>query len=179
MDYYKEIKTKLINNEIYKKAKDYSKNKKDLETYYNVGKLLVEAGKNYGENIIKQYSIKLVKDIDKKYNERTLRRIRQFYLVFANEKWSPLATKLSWSHYCELLSIKDKNKIIYYIELSINQNLSKRELRNKIKNNEYERLPQETKNKLITKEENKIEDFLKNPILIKNSHNYQKISEKY
>ena len=43
MNYYNEIKTELLNNEIYKKAKDYSKNKSDLETYYNVGKLLIEA----------------------------------------------------------------------------------------------------------------------------------------
>ena len=43
MDYYNEIKNELINNEVYKKAKDYSKNRNELETYYRVGKLLVEA----------------------------------------------------------------------------------------------------------------------------------------
>lgn len=43
MDYYKEIKNELINNEIYKKVKDYSKNRSDLGTYYNVGRLLIEA----------------------------------------------------------------------------------------------------------------------------------------
>ncbi len=60
MNYYDEIKEQLINNEVYKKVKDYSKNKSDLNTYFEVGKLLVAAGKHYGEGIIKQYSIKLI-----------------------------------------------------------------------------------------------------------------------
>ena len=59
MNYYNEIREYIINNEITKKVKDYSKNKRDLNTYYNVGKLLVEAGKHYGEGIIKEYSKKL------------------------------------------------------------------------------------------------------------------------
>ena len=59
MNYYKEIKNELVNNEIYKRAKDYSKNKSDLSTYYNVGKLLYKAGKHYKEGIIKNYSRKL------------------------------------------------------------------------------------------------------------------------
>ena len=59
MNYYNEIKQELINNEMYKKVKDYSKNKRDLTTYYNVGKMLAEAGKHYGERIIREYSKKL------------------------------------------------------------------------------------------------------------------------
>ena len=112
MNYYYEIKTELLNNEIYKKAKDYSKNKSDLETYYNVGKLLSEAGKHYGENIIQKYSDKLVIEVGKKYNKRTLFRMKQFYEMFKNKKVSPLATKLTWSHYVELLPLKDINKIL-------------------------------------------------------------------
>jgi len=42
MDYYNEIKNELTNNEIYKKVKDYSKNRSDLNAYYIVGKLLIE-----------------------------------------------------------------------------------------------------------------------------------------
>ena len=61
MDYYKEIKGLLINNEVYKTIKDYSKNKSDLDTYYNVGKILSEAGSKYGEDIIGEYSRKLQK----------------------------------------------------------------------------------------------------------------------
>ncbi|MDD5979898.1 MAG: PDDEXK nuclease domain-containing protein [bacterium] len=178
MNYYNEIKKKLINNEVYKKVKDYSKNKSDLTTYYNVGKLLYEAGNKYGECIIKEYSNKLIIDVGKKYNERTLRRMRQFFKMFNNEKWSPLATKLTWSHYTELLPIKDKNKLLYYLNISINQNLSRNDLRNRIKTNEYERLDETTKQKLIKKDKEEVQDFIKNPIIIKNSTAYDEISEK-
>ena len=67
-------------------------------------------------------------------NERTLRRIRQYYRTFKDEKWSPLATKLSWSHYTELLSIKDEDKLRYYINITLERNLSKRELKEIIRN---------------------------------------------
>ena len=66
MNYYSKIKEQIINNEITKKIKDYSKNKSDLTTYYNIGKLLSEAGKHYGEGIIKKYSEKLKIDVGKK-----------------------------------------------------------------------------------------------------------------
>ena len=155
MNYYNEIKNELINNDIYKKVKDYSKNKNDLTTYYNVGKLLIEAQggeerAKYGDNLIKEYSKRLISDVNKQYNARTLRRMRQFYIIFKDINWSPLATNLTWSHCCEVLSLKDINKIYYYLNITINYNLSKRELRNKIKLNEYERLDAETKIKLIT-----------------------------
>ena len=81
----------------------------------------------------------------KKYNRRTRFRMKQFYIVFSNEKVSPLGTQLTWSHCRALLSIKDYDKINYYINLTINNNLSKRELEEKIKHNEYERLSDETK----------------------------------
>ena len=175
--YYEEIKNELINNEINKKVKDYSKNKSDLDTYYNVGKKLAEAGKHYGEGIIKEYSNKLKKEIGQKYDERTLRRIRQFYYVFS-ENWSTVSTSLSWSHYTELLSLNDINKINYYIKITEELNLSVRELRTKIKSNEYERLPDKTKDKLVNKEEKEIEDFIKNPIVIHNPSNIEVLKEK-
>ena len=178
INYYDEIKNKLIDNEIYNRVKDYSKERNKVITYFEVGKLLDEAGKHYGENIIKEYSLKLINEVGKKFNERTLRRIRQYYRVFCNKKWSPMATKLSWSHYTELLSIKDERKLNYYINISIKNSLSKRQLREKIKTNEYERLDEETKSKLINNEEYYVTDFVKNPILIKNNFNYKEISEK-
>ena len=178
MNYYSEIKNELINNEITKKVKDYSKNRSDLTTYYNVGKLLSEAGKHYGESIIKEYSKRLTEELNKKYNERTLRRMRQFYLTFSQINWSPLATNLSWSHYSELLPLKDINKILYYTQMCIMYNLSKRQLRERIKNNEYERLDDKTKEKLITQKETAVVDFIKNPIVIKNNTNKEIISEK-
>ena len=178
MNYYKEIKQELINNEITKRVKDYSKNRSDLNAYYNVGKLLSEAGKHYGEGVIKEYSIKLVVEVGKKYNERTLRRFKQFYETINNQKWSTMSTELTWSHYVELLSIENVNEINYYVQISLTQNLSVRQLRERIKNKEYERLDNKTKEKLISNEEPKINDFIKNPILIKNSYDYKAISEK-
>ena len=178
MNYYNEIKNEIINNEITKKIKDNSKNRSDLNTYYNVGKLLFDAGKHYGEGIIKEYSKKLKVDVGKQYTERTLRRFKQFYNLYVEAKWSTLSTKLSWSHYVELLKFEDINEINYYIKLVEEQNLSIRELRTKIKNNEYERLDENTKLKLANKEDTEIVDLVKNPIIINNKSNYEIISEK-
>lgn len=178
MNYYEEIKRKLINNEVYKRVKDYSKNRSDLNTYYMVGKLLSEAGKSYGEGIIENYSDKLLIDVGKTYTKRTLFRIRQFYLMFSEEKVSTLSTLLSWSHYVELLKINDVNKVKYYIKIAEEQNLSVRKLREKIKNKEYERLDEEAKHKLIENKETSCYDFIKNPIIIKNKYNTNEITEK-
>lgn len=178
MNYYEEIKNKLINNEIYKRVKDYSKERNTVNTYFEIGKLLNEAGGKYGDNIIEEYSKKLVVEVGKKYNRRTLFRMKQFYNMFSDEKVSPLATQLTWSHYSELLSIKDENKLLYYINIASERNLSKRELREKIKNEEYERLPTETKNKLILNNEIEIKDLVPNPILIKNNKNKEIVTER-
>ncbi len=137
MNYYSEIKKELIDNEVFKKIKDYSKNKYELERYYNVGKLLVEAQggearAKYGDGLIKEYSKKLTMELGKGYTPSVLKRMRQFYLII--EKGATLS-HLSWSHYKELLKFNNLNMINYYIKISINQNLSVRELRSKIKNN--------------------------------------------
>ena len=68
MNYYNEIKEKLIKSEIYDRVKDYSKDKNKVKVYFETGKLLHEAGKEYGKNIIKQYSEKLMVDVGRKYN---------------------------------------------------------------------------------------------------------------
>ncbi len=171
MNYYDEIKNILISNEAYKQVKDYYKNRNDLMSYYNVGKLLLKAGNKYGESIIKNYSIKLTKELGKGYSWRNLYNMKTFYSLFKNEEiLQTLSAKLAWSHFCELFKFEDVNKINYYISISINQNLSVRELRRRIKSKEYERLSDETKNKLINKENISIKDNLLNPIII-NSNN--------
>lgn len=297
MNYYSEIKTKLLNNEIYEKVKDYSKERHRVLTYFEIGRLLHEAGKHYGESIIKKYSERLSKELNSKYNERTLERMRQFYVVFSNSKWfpiesqiflatnfnrentlnkgditiydhkssslatilnnnqkstqfatnsslatlfesentlnkgyftnkeqktstlatllnnnsktspaatnlslatdlnsknainkdslnivevetHPLATILTWSHYIELLAIKDINEIQYYVNICVQQRLTRNALRKKIKSKEYQRLPIKTRNKLIAKENLSIKDYVPNPILIKNTSNTDVINEK-
>ena len=69
MNYYESIKQEFINNEINRKVKNYSINKSDLNTYYNVGKMLIEAqgGESrakYGNGLIKEYSKRLIKEVD-------------------------------------------------------------------------------------------------------------------
>ena len=106
MNYYEEIKEKLIDNEITKRIKDYSKNKSDLDTYYNVGKLLSEAGKHYGEGIIKEYSKRLTNELGRKYSVRYLYDMKKLYLF---SKVHPLDAQLSISHYRILFTLKNKN----------------------------------------------------------------------
>ena len=184
MNYYNEIKNELINNEVYKRAKDYSQYKIDLTTYYYVGKLLIEAQggldrNEYGNKLIKEYSKQLTEELGKGYSWRNLYNMRLFYIKFKEEHiLQTVSAKLTWSHYTELLNIEDTNKLNYYINITEEYNLSVRELRSKIKNNEYERLSEDTKLKLVNKEENNIKDFIKNPILINNKYNYTEISEK-
>ena len=178
MNYYNEIKNELINNEITKKVKDYSKNKSDITTYYNVGKLLSEAGKHYGEGIIKEYSKRLTNELNTKYSIRVLYKMLKFYNFMVVEKLPTLSAKLTWSHYDELLKLNSIDEINYYIIITEQQNLSVRELRARIKNKEYERLDDKTKQKLITKKETTLVDFIKNPIAIKNNNNKEIISEK-
>ena len=183
MNYYNEIKNKLIDNEVYKKVKDYSKNRNDLNTYYEVGKLLIEAQggeerAKYGDRLIKEYSERLYNELGKKYDITTLKRYRQFYLKI--EKGAALRHQLSWTHYRELLTLDNINELNYYVEITIEQNLSYRQLREKIKTKEYQRLDNSTKLKLINKEKLDIKDNIKNPIVIHNKNNLDKenISEK-
>ena len=182
MNYYNEIKQELINNEIYKKVKDYSKNRSDLTTYYNVGKLLVEAQggeerAKYGDGLIKEYSNKLTKELGKGYSNRNLRNMRQFYILFKDGIWQTLSAKLTWSH-IRLLFNLDYDSINYYIQVVTNNHISVRELEYKLKSNEFERLPLATRKKLAKEEIVELKDIVPNPIFIKNDHKYEIISEK-
>ena len=127
--------------------------------------MLSEAGKHYGESIIKEYSKKLTNDLGKGYSKRNLWLMLKFYEL--GEKVQTLSTQLTWSHYCELLSLNNIDKINYYVKITEEQNLSVRELRNKIKNNEYERLDNKTKEKLKKEEQLQVQDLIKNPIILK------------
>ncbi|MCI7083699.1 MAG: PDDEXK nuclease domain-containing protein [Tenericutes bacterium] len=178
MNYYNEIKDKLIENEIYAKVKDYSKEKHRVITYFEIGKLLYEAGSKYGDNIIGKYAEKLTIEIGKKYNTRTLRSMRQLYFSFKDDIWKPLVSKLSWTNLLLIMPLKDKNKMNYYINQCLIYNLSKRQLQEKIKNNEYDRLNKKTKDKLILNNNLDIVEYIPNPIIIKNKENVEIITEK-
>ena len=178
MNYYNEIKNKIIDNEVYAKIKDYSRERNKVITYFEIGRLLTEAGGKYGDNIIDEYSKKLILEVGKKYNRRTMFRMKQFYNVFSNEKVSTMLTQLSWSHYLLLISLNDYNEIIYYIRVAKDNNLSQRQLQERIKNNDYKRLPIETRSKITNSKLLNIKDLVPNPILIKNKNNIDIINEK-
>ena len=177
MNYYNQIKNKLIDNEVYSKVKDYSKERYKVITYFEIGRLLTEAGGKYGDNVIDEYSQKLVVEVGKKYNRRTLFRMKQFYKIFSNEKVSTVWTQLTYSH-LRLLFNLETDSMNYYIKDTINKNLSVRELEFKIKSKEYERLPIKTKEKITLDDEIEVKDLVPNPILIKNKNNIEIISEK-
>ena len=175
MNYYNEIKNKLIDNEIYIKVKDYSKERNKVITYYEVGKLLSSAGKHYGDGIIKEYSKRLTNEVGKKYTFRYLFDIRRLYYFL---KVHPLDAFLTFSHYRVLFVLKDDNEVNYYINQTVERNLSKRALQEAIKNKEYERLPDKTKKKLIGNKNTSVQDLIKNPIIIRNPNNIEVVKEK-
>ena len=180
MNYYDEIKNRLIDNEVYKQIKDYSKNKNDLNTYYEVGRLLIEAQggekrAKYGDNLIKEYSVKLSNELGKKYSTRTLKYMRKFYLF---QKGQPVAAQLTWSHYQELLSLKSIDEVNYYVDECIKYNLSRNRLRERIKSKEYERLSDKTKSKISSHIKLEVQDLVKNPIVINNPTSKEIITEK-
>ena len=175
INYYKKIRDTLVKNEIYKRAKDYSKNKSDLNAYYEVGRLIVEAQggekrAKYGNKLIKEYSEELTRELGKGYTVSSLRKMRQFYLIY--RKRSTVSSELSWSHYQELIMISDDSVRLYYQKISIVQNLSVRELRERIKSKEYERIGY--KEEL---EEPKINTLIKNPIVIKTDMEIEEVNE--
>ena len=179
-NYYDQIKERLVDVEIQNKVKDYSKNKYTLEKYYEIGKLLIEAQggekrAKYGDRLIKEYAIKLSNELGKVYSYRSLNYMIKYYKY---QKVQAMPANLSWSHYIELLSLKNRKAIDYYISKCIQGNLSTRKLRALIKSKEYERLPEHTRNKLITKEEINITDVVPNPIVINNPNNVDVVKEK-
>ena len=177
MNYYDEIKVKLLQSEIYDRVKDYSKDRNKVKVYFEIGKLLSDAGKEYGKNIIKQYSERLMIEVGKKYNYRTLYRMRKFYNIFSDEKLTTMWSNLNWSHYREVLSLKDVDEIRYYLNDCESKSLTQRQLNDLIKQKTYNRLSDDTKNKIIHKEELQINDLVPNPIVIRTDINIDKLKE--
>ena len=165
-DYYTLIKNKLIDNEVYARVKDYSKERNKVITYFEIGKLLSEAGSKYGDNIINEFAKKLSIEFDKKYNYRTMYRMRKFYDIFNDEKLTTVLSKLTWSHFINVLSLKDKNEIFYYLNNAIKKCQSVRELKCSITNKEYYKLPEYARNKLIANTKLELKDTIKDPIII-------------
>ena len=178
---YKEIKKELEQSVIEKRVNSYFSSKNELNHYYNVGKMIIDAQggeekAKYGDGLIKKFSKRLTTELNKGYSMRSLFLMRKFYLF---QKVQAVPAQLSWSHYVELLTLNDINEINYYMDVCISQKIGYRKLHTLIKSKEYQRLSNETKNKLIRHEELNIYDSIKNPITI-NTYNVSKeeISER-
>ena len=183
-NYYKEIEHLIIKNETNKKARTYQQNNEDLETKWNIGRLLVEAqgGESrakYGNGLIKEWSKDFTEKYGKGYNQTNLKQFRQFYIIFPISR--TLCDQLTWSHYRYIIPIKNENERNYYINLCIKQNLSVRELKQEIKSNSYDRLLDKSKKiEIITNqtENYNIKEHIKNPIIITLNEDEQILKEK-
>ena len=185
MNYYEQVESLIKNNEVNKKVRALQDNSETLYTYWNIGRLIVEAQggekrAKYGDGLIKEWGCKLSKEYGKLYDQRSLRRARTFYIQFP--KWVTVSPKLSWSQYCDILPIKDENERNYYINRVILDNLSVRDLRREIKNKSFDRLSYKDKNNIeIISDMNSslsIEDMIKDPIILKSDIDTNEINEK-
>lgn len=115
-----------------------------LTTYWNIGRIIVEYEQQnqirayYGKQTLRELSKELTREFGKGFSRSNLQNMRAFYLAY--EKCQTVSGKLSWSHYCELLSITDENKRSFYEKESINSGWSVRELKRQIDSSLYERL---------------------------------------
>ena len=185
MNYYKEVESLIKQNEINKGVRALQDNSETLYTYWNIGRLIVEAQggearAKYGDGLIKEWGEKLSIKYGKRYDARTLERARSLYLQFPiSETLSP---KLSWSHYILILPIKNANERNYYINQVILNNLSVRDLRKEIKNKAFDRLSYADKENIeLINDVNTpltIEDMIKDPIILKIDKNTNEVNEK-
>ena len=175
-DYLYNIKTEIINGNAKVAAKNYQINNVKLTMNYNIGKELAEAGKHYGEGIVKKYAKELTEEFGKGYTYSELNRMIKYYVMV--QKLGPLAPILTWSHYLKLLVLNDINEIKYYINITKRDNLSKRALAERIKSDEYGRLSTEAKEKILNKEELSLIQSVPSPIVLVPNKSYEVYTEK-
>ena len=186
MNYYDEIKNILVDNAIGRKVREYKSNQKDLESYYNVGKLLVEAQggeerAKYGDGLIKEYSKRLTSELGKGYSIQNLKNMRRLYLFFQKRQTLSVLFEninITWSNICEILYLKNVDEIEYYLKLSNELCLTTRELRKKIKSDEYNRLPVEVKEKLRSNEVVSTSEKVPSPVVLRDLRVDGKLTEK-
>ncbi len=186
MNYYNEIKNILVDNAIGRKIREYKSNQKDLESYYNVGKLLVEAQggeerAKYGNGLIKEYSKRLTSELGKGYSIQNLKNMRRFYLVVEKRQSLIVQFKslnISWTFIIKLLKLNDVNELLYYINCINKMNLTTRELDSKLKSKEYERLDSKIKEKLVKQEEVSVRDKIPDPIVLEGLEYKERLTEK-
>jgi len=141
-----------------------------LKSYFLIGKLIVEEEQNgkkradYGKKLINSISLELTKKFNRGFDVSNIRRIRRFYLIY--KKWETVSPKLTWSHYSELIKIKDSVKRKYFEEYAVNESLSVRDLKRQIYSLHYERLIINNTSVKFKSNKNKIENFIKDPYIL-------------
>ena len=177
MDYYLKIKSLIEDKEINDKVRYLQNNKEIINTYYEIGKLLIKAQggekrAKYGDGLIKKWSKRFVLKYGKGYSSANLKNMRKFYVLFKKSYTVCSQLNLTWSHYKYLLKFDDENERNYYINRCIENNLSVRGLINEIKKDSFNRLKYADKKniKLVTNNVSSnvltINDMLLDPIII-------------
>jgi predicted nuclease of restriction endonuclease-like (RecB) superfamily len=167
-EYFKQIDELITNRETTRKVRNYVENEENLITYWNIGKMLSIVGTKYGEGTIKKWSIIFTSKYGKSYNYRNLLLMIQYYTNYKNMNPMGSHLNIAWSNLREIIKIKSKNGQTYYLNLCIQNNLTKRELIDLIKNNTYEKLPYNDRKNIdvdITNNNNSLIP-IKNPLII-------------
>ena len=175
-NYLENIKNEIITGNAKVVAKNYQINNVKLTMNYNIGKELAEAGKHYGEGIVKKYAKELTKEFGTNYGITNLKYMRLFYNFI--KKGHAMHDELSWNHYKILISLKNDNEINYYINISIRDNLSYRKLAERIRSDEYGRLSIEAKESLQNKEKLSLVQSIPSPIVLTPNKSYEFYTEK-
>lgn len=175
-NYLEHIRNEIITTETKVLVREYKNNLDKLTRNYNIGKELTLAGKHYGESIVKKYANILTKEFGKGYKAAELRKMRAFYVLI--QKCGALHRTLSWNHYLKLLPLNEINELNYYINITIRDNLSYRNLSLRIKSDEYHRLSPVTRDKLETNKKIKSGEEVLNPIIVRTNNLKEKFTEK-
>ena len=175
-NYINEIKTILKNA----RQKAYTAvNSAMVEAYWEIGRRIVEEEQNgkeraeYGKEILQNLSKVLTEEFGKGYSYRTLREIRQFYLMFSDfEKWRTVSAKLTWSHFQKVLRVSDEKARIFYLTEAAENMWSVRTLDRNISTLYYNRIVASIDKKIVEnemKEKTKklqAKEFIKNPVVL-------------
>ena len=115
-----------------------------LSAYWNIGRIIVEYEQSqpgradYGKQTLRELSRALTKELGKGFSVSNLQFMRRFYVCYPIQQ--TVSVKLSWSHYCELLTLSDDEKRSFYEKEAISAGWSVRELKRQIDSSLFERL---------------------------------------
>ena len=150
-----------------------------VEAYWEIGRRIVEEEQNgkeraeYGKEILQNLSKELTEEFGKGYSYRTLREIRQFYLMFSDfEKWRTVSAKLTWSHFQKVLRVSDEKARIFYLTEAAENMWSVRTLDRNISTLYYNRIVASIDKKIVENEMKdktkklQAEEFIKNPVVL-------------